>query len=54
MAIRETSDGGRPIVVTEPESPQARAYLALAEAVRDRLRATSDKGARAAPTIRYE
>ncbi|MCB2052986.1 MAG: Mrp/NBP35 family ATP-binding protein [Geminicoccaceae bacterium] len=54
VAIRETSDGGRPIVVTEPESPQARAYLALAEAVRDRLRATSDKGARAAPTIRYE
>ncbi len=33
MAIREGSDGGRPIVATEPDGPHAAAYRAIAEAV---------------------
>jgi len=33
MAIRETSDGGRPIVVSDPSSPHAAAYRAIADAV---------------------
>jgi ATP-binding protein involved in chromosome partitioning len=37
MAIRETSDGGRPIVVADPESPHARAYRDIAERIRRQL-----------------
>ncbi len=33
MSIRETSDAGRPIVVTEPDSPHAGLYKAMAAAV---------------------
>ena len=33
MAIREGSDGGRPIVATEPGGPHAAAYRAIADAV---------------------
>ena len=33
MAIRETSDAGLPIVVTQPDSPHARAYLEIAAKV---------------------
>ncbi len=37
MAIRETSDGGAPVVASAPESPQAAAYVALASRVRAAL-----------------
>ena len=37
MAIREGSDGGRPIVVAEPEGPHAKVYRGIAETLRDRL-----------------
>jgi ATP-binding protein involved in chromosome partitioning len=30
MAIRETSDAGRPVVATAPEGPEAGAYRAIA------------------------
>ncbi|MGD9847135.1 MAG: iron-sulfur cluster carrier protein ApbC [Variibacter sp.] len=33
MTIRETSDAGRPIVATDPDSPHAAAYRAIAESV---------------------
>jgi ATP-binding protein involved in chromosome partitioning len=33
MAIRETSDGGHPIVVSQPDSPHAKTYRAIAERV---------------------
>ena len=33
MAIREGSDGGRPIVVAEPEGAHAKAYRAIADAI---------------------
>jgi ATP-binding protein involved in chromosome partitioning len=37
MTIRETSDAGLPIVATKPDSPQAAAYRAIAERVREQL-----------------
>ena len=52
MTIRETSDGGAPIVVSAPDSPQAKAYLAVAERVRDSLFAGA--ATRAAPRIVIE
>jgi ATP-binding protein involved in chromosome partitioning len=50
MAIREGSDGGRPIVSTDPEGPQARVYRTIAETLRARL----DETARARPRIVVE
>lgn len=37
MAIREGSDGGRPIVVADPEGPHAKVYRDIAETLRARL-----------------
>ena len=37
LKIRETSDGGAPVVASEPDSPQAAAYIALAARVRAAL-----------------
>jgi len=37
MTIRETSDAGLPIVATQPDSPHAAAYRAIAEKVREQL-----------------
>ena len=37
MLIRETSDGGAPVVATKPDSPQAKAYLDISEKVRAAL-----------------
>ena len=36
-SIRETSDAGTPIVVTAPNSPEARAFIALAQIVAEKL-----------------
>ena len=47
MAIRETSDGGTPIVASEPDGAHAAAYLAIARKVAARLDAPVLK----APTI---
>jgi ATP-binding protein involved in chromosome partitioning len=33
IQIRETSDGGHPIVVSQPDSPHAKSYLAIADRV---------------------
>jgi ATP-binding protein involved in chromosome partitioning len=52
MTIRETSDGGAPIVVSAPDSPQAKAYLAVAERVRDGLFAAA--ATRSSPRIVIE
>ncbi|MFQ6018434.1 MAG: Mrp/NBP35 family ATP-binding protein, partial [Kiloniellaceae bacterium] len=50
MEIRETSDGGRPIVVSKPDSPHAQAFVAIASRVWDKvagaLGAESRPGAR--------
>jgi ATP-binding protein involved in chromosome partitioning len=51
MAIRETSDAGTPIVVSEPDGPHAAAYRAIAAKVAAALK---DGGRRAAPRIVIE
>src|ERR1043165_737583 len=52
MAIRETSDAGRPVVATDPDGPHAKVYREIAARVRDAL---AGKGAgRAAPKIVIE
>jgi len=51
MSIRETSDAGLPIVATQPDSPQAAAYRAIAANVRDQL---AGAGAKPAPKIVIE
>lgn len=51
MPIRETSDGGRPIVASDPDSVHAKSYLAIARQVRDSLEGGT---ARKAPRIVIE
>jgi ATP-binding protein involved in chromosome partitioning len=51
MEIRETSDGGRPIVVSNPESPHAKAFTAIARRVWDKVSAAAGDEARQAPKI---
>lgn len=50
MAIRETSDSGRPIVVADPESPHAKTYRAIAKRIWEILGAGTSAG-REAPRI---
>jgi len=49
IAIRETSDSGRPIVASQPDSPHAKAYRSIADKVAAKLE--SGTTARAAPKI---
>ena len=51
MAIRETSDGGHPIVISDPDGPQAAAYLAVARQVAEKIDAELDAPGRKAPRI---
>lgn len=51
IAIRETSDGGDPIVVSQPDSEHAKVYRAIAARVWDKI---SIGGGRAAPRIVIE
>ncbi|MDJ0611824.1 MAG: iron-sulfur cluster carrier protein ApbC [Kiloniellales bacterium] len=50
IEIRETSDGGRPIVVSNPDSPLAQAYVGIAGRVWEKVSAGLG-GARSAPKI---
>jgi ATP-binding protein involved in chromosome partitioning len=43
MALREACDAGRPLVATAPESPTAKAFLAIAEQVAEALKADDAK-----------
>jgi ATP-binding protein involved in chromosome partitioning len=52
MSIRETSDGGRPIVVAEPSSTPAQLYRNIADTVWSQV--TSGAGAPVAPNIVME
>jgi ATP-binding protein involved in chromosome partitioning len=52
MAIRETSDAGRPVVATEPLGPHADGYRGIAAKVRDAL--SGGRPVRAAPKITVE
>ena len=51
IAIRETSDGGFPIVAAEPESANAKAYLAIAETLWAKVEANRAARAASAPKI---
>jgi len=42
VALREACDAGRPLVATNPESPAAQAFLALAKRLADDRRSVSD------------
>src|ERR1700678_3752404 len=50
IMIRETSDGGAPVVISAPDGPQAKAFLEVAERVRAEL-FDAGKPVRAAPRI---
>ena len=50
MSIRETSDAGVPVVVSAPDSPQANAYIDIAQKAWENLTAGAT-GARPAPRI---
>jgi len=52
MAIRETSDAGHPIVVSDPSSMNAKVYKTIAEALWHRL--ASKEATRQAPSIVIE
>jgi ATP-binding protein involved in chromosome partitioning len=43
LAIREKSDAGAPVVMSEPDGPHAQAFRAIASAVRDALAGASRK-----------
>ena len=43
IAIRETSDGGQPIVVSDPKSPHAAAYRDIAQKVWAKLAGTAQR-----------
>ncbi|KAB0679862.1 Mrp/NBP35 family ATP-binding protein [Aureimonas leprariae] len=53
MAIRETSDAGRPVVATDPDGPHAASYRSIAAEVLDELGRVAVGGA-AAPRIVFE
>ncbi|WP_029353737.1 Mrp/NBP35 family ATP-binding protein [Bosea sp. 117] len=53
MTIRETSDAGRPVVATAPDSAEAEIYRSIARSVREAL-AGGHVGARPAPRIVVE
>jgi ATP-binding protein involved in chromosome partitioning len=54
IAIRENSDRGRPPVVSDPEGPQARCYLDIADAVIARLDAPTSAARKTFPKITFD
>ncbi len=51
IEIRETSDGGQPIVVSKPDSPQSKVYRSIARRIKEKLDAEQQDTSRAAPKI---
>ncbi|MBS3650074.1 P-loop NTPase [Pseudaminobacter sp. 19-2017] len=54
MAIRESSDAGAPVVVSEPEGRHAKIYRDIAGKVLERLREEQGRTAAATPAIVFE
>jgi ATP-binding protein involved in chromosome partitioning len=54
MDIRETSDAGTPVVVSNPEGAAAKTYRAIATRVWQELEAVQGKSTRGAPAIVFE
>ncbi len=51
IEIRETSDSGRPIVVSKPDSPHAKTYVAIAQRIWEKVSAALGAGADQGPRI---
>lgn len=51
IAIRETSDSGKPIVIADPDSPHAKTYIDIAEKVWKKVEAELAERETAAPKI---
>jgi len=51
IEIRETSDSGRPIVVSHPDSPHAKTYVSIARQVWDKVSTRLSSSDRQAPKI---
>ncbi len=51
IAIRETSDGGHPIVISQPESEHAKAYRRIADRIWTKVEELLHAGARQPPRI---
>jgi ATP-binding protein involved in chromosome partitioning len=54
MDVRESSDAGTPVVVSNPEGPQAKVYREIAAKVLERLKAEQTATEAAAPAIVFE
>jgi ATP-binding protein involved in chromosome partitioning len=54
MAIRETSDSGHPIVVSDPEGDHAKAYLKIARTIGAKIAQAREAGAASRPRIVVE
>ena len=52
IVIRETSDGGHPVVVSHPDSEHAKVYLSIAEQVWTKITSADASAARKAPSIK--
>ncbi|MEX0921882.1 MAG: iron-sulfur cluster carrier protein ApbC [Rhodovibrionaceae bacterium] len=51
IQIRETSDGGQPVVVSHPDSPHAKVFVKIAERIWEQLSARLSSGAGKGPRI---
>ena len=54
MDVRESSDGGRPVVACDPEGAQAKIYRAIAAKVWERVQVEQQAAKAAAPAIVFE
>lgn len=54
MEIREMSDAGTPVVISNPDGPQAKVYRDIAAKVWDQLQAAKANPGRAAPAIVFD
>ena len=54
MAIRESSDAGTPVVVSEPDGPHAKVYREIAGKVLEQLREEQGRTAATTPAIVFE
>ncbi len=54
MNIRETSDAGQPVVVSEPKGPQAAIYRGIAGKVWERMQAEGAGASASGPSIVFE
>ena len=54
ISIRETSDNGTPIVITDPNSEHAKAYRTIADQIWEKIEINLNAGSNAGPRILFE